>query len=196
MNSVTIVRKLRRNRSPTENQPQNRPKRSLISRAWPTPGDRPEPDDHLLVDDQHRDQQQQHPQQAGAVVLARLRVGRDPAGVVVADHHDQPRADDRQQRQRPRAQAAVRLLVLTDRAERALDVADVGGVEHGALARRSGAGRVPPARSRCGCPPSARPPFWPASAPRRAGRSSQLPELRSGREATPHGAEPRAATSR
>ena len=32
--------------------------------------------------------------------------------------------------------AAVRLLVLADRAERALDVADVGGVEHGALARR------------------------------------------------------------
>ncbi len=33
MNSVTIVRKLRMNRSPTENQPQKRPKRSLISRA-------------------------------------------------------------------------------------------------------------------------------------------------------------------
>jgi hypothetical protein len=37
MNSVTIVRKLSRNRSPTLNQPQNRPNRSLISRAWPTP---------------------------------------------------------------------------------------------------------------------------------------------------------------
>ena len=33
MNSVTIVRKFKRNRSPTENQPQNRPKRSLISLA-------------------------------------------------------------------------------------------------------------------------------------------------------------------
>ena len=37
MNSVTIVRKFRMNRSPTENQPQKRPKRSLMSRACPTP---------------------------------------------------------------------------------------------------------------------------------------------------------------
>ena len=37
MNSVTIVKKFSRNRSPTENQPQPRPKRSLISRACPTP---------------------------------------------------------------------------------------------------------------------------------------------------------------
>ena len=37
MNSVTIVRKFRMNRSPTLNQPQNRPNRSLISRACPTP---------------------------------------------------------------------------------------------------------------------------------------------------------------
>ena len=37
MNSVMMVRKLRMNRSPTLNQPQNRPNRSLISRACPTP---------------------------------------------------------------------------------------------------------------------------------------------------------------
>ena len=37
MNSVTTVRKLRTNRSITENQPQKRPNRSTISRAWPTP---------------------------------------------------------------------------------------------------------------------------------------------------------------
>lgn len=37
MNSVTMVKKLSKNRSPTENQPQPRPKRSLISRACPTP---------------------------------------------------------------------------------------------------------------------------------------------------------------
>ncbi len=37
MNSVTMVRKLSRNRSPTLNQPQNLPNRSLISRACPTP---------------------------------------------------------------------------------------------------------------------------------------------------------------
>ena len=37
MNSVTMVRKLRMNKSPTLNQPQNRPNRSLMSRACPTP---------------------------------------------------------------------------------------------------------------------------------------------------------------
>jgi len=37
MNSMTMVRKLRTNRSPTGNQPQNRPNRSFMSRAWPTP---------------------------------------------------------------------------------------------------------------------------------------------------------------
>ena len=37
MNSVTTVRKFRTNRSITENHPQNRPKRSAINRACPTP---------------------------------------------------------------------------------------------------------------------------------------------------------------
>ena len=37
MNSVTMVRKSRTKRLPTENNPQKRPKRSLMSRAWPTP---------------------------------------------------------------------------------------------------------------------------------------------------------------
>ena len=37
MNSVTMVRKLRTKRSPTLNQPQPFPNRSLMSRAWPTP---------------------------------------------------------------------------------------------------------------------------------------------------------------
>ena len=37
MNSVAMVKKLRMNRSPTENAPQNLPNRSLIKRAWPTP---------------------------------------------------------------------------------------------------------------------------------------------------------------
>ncbi len=60
------------------------------------PGDRTEPDHHLLVNNQHRDQQHQHPQQAVAVVLSGLHVGRDASGVVVADHHDQAGPDDRQ----------------------------------------------------------------------------------------------------
>ena len=37
MNSVTMVSALSRNRSMTLNAPQNLPKRSRISRAWPTP---------------------------------------------------------------------------------------------------------------------------------------------------------------
>ena len=37
MNSVTMVRKFSRNRSPTLKAPQNLPNRSMISRAWPTP---------------------------------------------------------------------------------------------------------------------------------------------------------------
>ncbi len=37
MNSVAMVRKLRMKRSPTENIPQNRPNRSLMRRACPTP---------------------------------------------------------------------------------------------------------------------------------------------------------------
>ena len=37
MNSVAIVRKFSMKRSPTENHPQNLPKRSFINLAWPTP---------------------------------------------------------------------------------------------------------------------------------------------------------------
>jgi hypothetical protein len=52
MNSVTMVRKLRMKRSPTEKKPQKRPYRSLIQPCVPDAGYRPEPDTHLLVDDQ------------------------------------------------------------------------------------------------------------------------------------------------
>ena len=54
-------------------------------------GDGTEADDHLLVDDEHRDEQRQGPQEGEPVVLARLGVGGDAAGVVVADHDDQAR---------------------------------------------------------------------------------------------------------
>ncbi len=56
-----------------------------------------EPDDHLLVDDEHRDEQGQGPEQAEAEVLPSLGVGRHATGVVVADHHDQARPHDREQ---------------------------------------------------------------------------------------------------
>ncbi len=99
MNSVTIVRKFKTKRSPTENHAPEPPEALVDQPGVTDPGDRAQPDHHLLVDDQDGDQQQQHPQQAGPVVLTRLRVGRDAPGVVVADHHDQPGPDDRQQRQ-------------------------------------------------------------------------------------------------
>ena len=131
MNSVTMVRKFRRNRSPTLNQPQNRAEPLVDQPGVADAGHGAEPDHHLLVDDQHRDQQQQRPQQAGVVVLPGLGVGGDAAGVVVADHHDDAGPDDgagspaggasrwRRRRRRP------------DPAERALDVAEVRLVEHG-----------------------------------------------------------------
>ena len=55
MNSVTIVRKFSRKRSPTENQPQKRPNRSIDQARVTDARDRAEPDDHLLVDDEDRD---------------------------------------------------------------------------------------------------------------------------------------------
>jgi len=106
----------------------------------PDPGDRAQPHDHLLVDIQHRDQQQQGPQQGGAVVLPGLGVGGERAGVVVADHHDQPRADDRDQRLQLRREPPPRAGVLRgDGAQRAADVPDMGLVEHRALGPPRGA---------------------------------------------------------
>ena len=58
MNSVTIVRKFSRNRSPTENAPQKLSEPLEDQPRVTDPGDRAQADDHLLVDDQHRDQQQ------------------------------------------------------------------------------------------------------------------------------------------
>ena len=101
------------------------------------PGDRAEADDHLLVDDQHRDEQHQHPEQAGAIVLARLGIGRDTPGVVVADHHDQARAHDHGQGEEPLPPGpASPALVLGDGPEGAPDVALVRVVEDRAAPRR------------------------------------------------------------
>ncbi len=108
-------------------------------------GDGAQAQHHLLVDVQDGDQQEQGPQQVGAVVLARLAVGGERAGVVVADHDDQAGADDRQQRLELGGPAgAGRGVVEPDGAERTLDIADVGVVQHGgAGCRGSGfCGRV------------------------------------------------------
>ena len=61
-------------------------------------GDRPESGHHLLVDNQYGDEQRQSPQQAVTEVLARLGVGRDATGVIIAYHHDKTGTNDGQER--------------------------------------------------------------------------------------------------
>ncbi len=104
---------------------------ALIDQARvPNSGHGAEADHHLLVDDQHWDQQEQDPQQTGAEVLACLGVGGDAASVVVADHHDQPWPHDRQQRQQAGPPAiAVRVVAHPDRPKGAVDVAAIGRIE-------------------------------------------------------------------
>ncbi len=92
-----------------------------------------EPQHHLLIHIENRDQERERPKQRRAVVLARLRVGAECAGVVVAHHHDEARAEDREQRAQARHPGAARRhVVMSDRAERPLDVADVRLIEYGA----------------------------------------------------------------
>ena len=71
----------------------------------PLSGDRPESDDHLLVHDQHGDQQWQGPQQREAEVLPGLSVGRHPTGIVVGHHDDDARPQDREQGEQARLEA-------------------------------------------------------------------------------------------
>ena len=87
---------------------------------------------HVLADVEHRDQEAQCPHEMRAEVLTGLSVGREGAGVVVADHDDQPGPDDGKQRleleRHPRTGGGVAVL---DGAQGAVDVADVGVVEDG-----------------------------------------------------------------
>ena len=95
-------------------------------------GDGAQAHDHLLVDDQDRDQQGEDPQEAVVVVLPRLGVGGDAAGVVVADHDDDPRADDGGQGEQALAPAVAFADVADlDLAEGAFDIPEVGRVEYG-----------------------------------------------------------------
>ena len=99
-------------------------------------GNGTEADDHLLIDQQHRDQEKKGPEQSGVVVLPGLGVGGDAAGVVVAHHDDDPGSDDGGQRQKaflPRVVFAG--VAHLDAAERTLDVAEVGRVEDRRRAR-------------------------------------------------------------
>ena len=119
----------------TDAEPAPEPAEPLVDQPGvPDAGDRPQPHDHLLVDDQHRHQQQQDPEQAVPVVLARLGVGGDTARVVVADHHDQPGAHDGQEGDQPPPPGAAVLFADPDPAERALDVSQVRLVEDRARA--------------------------------------------------------------
>ena len=133
MNSVTMVKKLRMNRSPTEKAPQNLPKRSLMRRAWPTPVTAPSRTtiSWLTISTGIRSgrvHSRREPE-----VLPGLRVRRDAAGVVVADHDDEAGPDDRGQREQARAihRPACTGVTDADRAEGTLDVADVRLVEDG-----------------------------------------------------------------
>ncbi len=102
-------------------------------------GHGPEPDDHLLVDDQHGDEQRQRPEQRRSEVLSRLRIGGDAAGVVVADHHDETGTHDGQQRQHPALPRTPGMrIVVTNGAERAGDVTDMRIVKNRGLTGRSG----------------------------------------------------------
>ena len=87
---------------------------------------------HLLTDVEHRDQQQQGPQQVGAVVLSGLGVGAEGPGVVVTHHDDQPRTHDGQQGLGLGREASPRSDVpVGDGAHGPTDVTDVGRVENG-----------------------------------------------------------------
>src|SRR5664279_1506154 len=126
----------------TDREPTPEAPKALVDQSGMTYArDGAEAHDHLLIDNQDRDEQEQHPQEARAVVLTGLRVGGDAAGVVVADHDDEPGADDREQRHPARAQSTPTLLVLADRAKGTANIADVRGVEHRALARRGSLSR-------------------------------------------------------
>src|ERR1700734_492626 len=115
-----------------DGKPTPAPAKPFVDQSrMPDSGDGTEPDHHFLVDDEHRDQQQQHPQQAVPVVLPGLHIGCDTARVVVADHHDQAGPDNRQQSGESRCERARTIVVAqSDPAQRALDVANVGAVQY------------------------------------------------------------------
>jgi hypothetical protein len=107
MNSVMMIRKLSRRIELIETLPQRLPESLADETAVTDAGHRAETYHHLLVDDEHRDQERQRPEQRVAEVLTGLGVGRDAAGVVVAHHDDESRSDDRQEREEACSSAAT-----------------------------------------------------------------------------------------
>ncbi len=95
-------------------------------------GHRAETQHHFLVHIKNRNEKDQRPKERRAVVLAGLRIGTKSAGVIVADHHDEAGSEDGHQRAKLVAPGRARTgIVLVDRAEGAVDVADMCFVEHG-----------------------------------------------------------------
>ena len=94
-------------------------------------GDRAQAQHHLLIDVENRDQQRHRPEQRGAVILARLAIGREGAGVIVARHDDEAWAQDRHERDELMFPGlAGGDVAMQDGTEGALDVADVRFIEN------------------------------------------------------------------
>ena len=116
------------------------------------PGHRTEAQDHLLVHVQDRDQQQQGPQQRRAVVLARLRIGTEGAGVVIADHDDQARAQNREEQAPVTAPAGGPDLIGLPRTQGAANIAHVRRIQRSGALGIKRAHRSSPMQ-RTGCEP-------------------------------------------
>jgi hypothetical protein len=92
----------------------------------PDPGDRAEPEHHFVVCIEHRNEPHQGPEQRGAVVLPRLRIGPERARLIVADHDDEAATKDREQCLDARVPADSRPMVaMQDGTERAVDVTEM-----------------------------------------------------------------------
>ena len=96
-----------------------------------------EPQHHFLIDVEHGNQQQQRPEQRGAVVLASLGIGPECAGVIVADHDDETWTENGEKGLEPVLPACAGTVVaLPDGSEGAVDMADMGFVEDGRVRGR------------------------------------------------------------
>ena len=92
---------------------------------------------HLLIDVEDRHQQQQRPEQCGPIVLASLGIGAEGAGIVVADHDNETRTQNGQQRPQTRPPATPGCdIAMPNGAKRTADIADMSLIKDRARARR------------------------------------------------------------
>ena len=146
-------------------------------------GHRAQSGDHLLLDEQDRGEQRQYPQAAWFRNSCPAWAKDDSSpGVVVGRHHDEPRAGSRAASRAGEQRPPRRGVEREDRSQSALDVADVGAVQHRpAIAGRRE--RRPHDRGR-GCAASAGIAQSPLAA-RRCRRQDEPRGRRLGRAATP-----------